>query len=158
MMTMSQPIQVDEGYDRVRHHSAPVVNERIDRMTRGSVAHVIARGRDAIVSRLTELDREWDVDRALMANFAVVGGTALAASVLRFAPARMGMGIMSARRLRPRTGLLGLLGLQMGFLMLHALAGWCPPASLFRRLGFRTQREIQVEREALHRALADASR
>jgi hypothetical protein len=30
-----------------------------------------------------------------------------------------------------------------------AVQGWCPPVSLFRRLGFRTQREIDEERFAL---------
>jgi hypothetical protein len=32
---------------------------------------------------LDELDREWDVDRALMANFAIVGGVTFAVGVNR---------------------------------------------------------------------------
>ena len=36
-----------------------------------------------------------------------------------------------------------------GFLLQHALEGWCPPLPLFRRLGFRTQSEIDYERYAL---------
>ena len=35
---------------------------------------------------------------------------------------------------------------QLDFLLVHGLAGWCPRASLFRQLGFRTQREIEGER------------
>ncbi|HKR79742.1 MAG TPA: hypothetical protein VJR69_08555 [Nitrospira sp.] len=31
----------------------------------------------------------------------------------------------------------------------HAFEGWCPPVNLFRRLGVRTQREIDEERYAL---------
>ena len=31
----------------------------------------------------------------------------------------------------------------------HALQGWCPPVPLFRRLGFRTEAEINQERYAL---------
>jgi hypothetical protein len=36
-----------------------------------------------------------------------------------------------------------------GFFMQHALQGWCPPLPVFRRLGFRTQYEIEQERYAL---------
>jgi hypothetical protein len=36
-----------------------------------------------------------------------------------------------------------------GFFAQHALQGWCPPIPVFRRLGVRTQREIERERYAL---------
>jgi hypothetical protein len=36
-----------------------------------------------------------------------------------------------------------------GFLLQHAVQGWCPPMPVFRRLGFRTQSEIDSERYAL---------
>jgi hypothetical protein len=36
-----------------------------------------------------------------------------------------------------------------GFFMQHALSGWCPPLPVLRRLGFRTQYEIEQERYAL---------
>jgi hypothetical protein len=36
-----------------------------------------------------------------------------------------------------------------GFLLQHALQGWCPPLPAFHRLGVRTPREIDVERTAL---------
>ena len=36
-----------------------------------------------------------------------------------------------------------------GFLLQHALQGWCPPVPLLRRLGFRTTAEIDYERYAL---------
>jgi hypothetical protein len=44
---------------------------------------------------------------------------------------------------------LALPALVAGFLMQHALQGWCPPLPVLRRLGFRTQREIDQERYAL---------
>jgi hypothetical protein len=37
----------------------------------------------------------------------------------------------------------------LGFFAQHALQGWCPPIPVFRRLGVRTQREIERERYAL---------
>ena len=36
-----------------------------------------------------------------------------------------------------------------GFLLQHAVQGWCPPLPVFRRLGVRTQTEIDEERHAL---------
>lgn len=40
-------------------------------------------------------------------------------------------------------------GVVAAFLLQHAIQGWCPPVPLFRRLGFRTQTEIDYERYAL---------
>ena len=40
-------------------------------------------------------------------------------------------------------------GLVAGFLLQHALQGWCPPVPLFRRVGVRTATEIERERYAL---------
>lgn len=127
--------------DRVRRHTAPYVNARIDRLAHANVAATVQAGPEAVRQRLSELDHEWDVDRALMVNFAVAGGAFFAAGMLRYAnPPVFGA--------RPK-GLLYFFGAQLGFLFLHGVAGWCPPASLFRRLGFRTQREIEAERAEL---------
>ncbi len=59
--------------DRVREHTAPRVTERIDRATRAEVDAAVAAGPEAIERRLSKLDFEWDVDRALMVNFAIAG-------------------------------------------------------------------------------------
>jgi hypothetical protein len=45
-----------------------------------------------------------------------------------------------------------------GFLLQHAVQGWCPPISLFRRLGVRTAQEIDHERYALKALRGDFSR
>jgi hypothetical protein len=81
-----------------------------------------------IPARLAELDREWDIERALQANAAAVSlaGLALTAFVdRRFLLLPVGVA---------------------GFLMQHAIQGWCPPVPLLRRLGFRTPAEICEER------------
>ncbi|MBK7973315.1 MAG: DUF2892 domain-containing protein [Deltaproteobacteria bacterium] len=122
-------IPATEG--RVPLHTAPHVNEEIRRRSDESVARAAARGPRAIDDRLRELDREWDIERALEANAAtvVLAGTALGAIVDRrfFAiPAVVG-----------------------AFLLQHALQGWCPPVPVLRRLGFRTTAEIDRERERL---------
>ncbi len=131
--------------DRVRDHSAHAVNQRIVRDIDRNVEHCIRAGRDAISSRLGELDREWDIDRVLMANFAVVGGIAYGVGVHRY----------SERPLlgKRRTGFLYFFASQLGFLLLHAGVGWCPPMVLWRRLGVRTKTEIEIERSLLQAAL-----
>jgi hypothetical protein len=140
MQTMVEPLV--DGYDRVRGHTSAQVNQRIDDATRIRIERTKAGGPVAIGRRLAELDREWDIDRALMANFAVLGGAGFVG------------GLSQLRPFQKSNGWLYLVGVQMGFLLLHATAGWCPPVVLFRRLGVRTAREIQAERGALEAALA----
>ena len=140
-MQLTQPQADHLRSDRVRQHTAPHVNERIDQLTRAAVDHALQGGPDATRRRLTELDHEWDVDRALMVNFAVAGAVTSGLGLARYA---------SSPWFAPRRkGFLVFFGAQLGFLLLHGIVGWCPPASLFRRLGFRTQREIETERIAL---------
>jgi len=117
--------------ERVPLSTAQHVNEQIRRQTEENVARYAAAGPEAIDRRLGELDREWDIERCLEANAAtaVLAGVTLGATVDRrwfYFPAFVG-----------------------GFLLLHALRGWCPPVPIFRRLGFRTEAEIDHERYAL---------
>jgi hypothetical protein len=42
-----------------------------------------------------------------------------------------------------------------GFLLQHALQGWCPPVPFFRRRGVRTEAEIDRERYALKAVRGD---
>jgi hypothetical protein len=131
--------------DRVRDHSPQHVNRRIARDIDIRVQHCIREGREAILERLAELDREWDIDRVLMANFAIAGGITYVAGLHRFAD--------RPRWRERRTGLLYVLGAQLGFLLLHASVGWCPPMVAWRRLGKRTKSEIELERGLLLAAL-----
>lgn len=142
--------ELQRRLDRVRDHSPPKVNERIAFLTQALAEDATRRGRDAIVQRLAELDHEWDIDRVVMANFAVAGGVAYAVGLKRYSDG-------SLFGSRPK-GFLGLLGAQLGFLMLHAAVGWCPPVSLWRRLGVRTKNEIEAERLYLLEALDSAKR
>ena len=117
--------------ERVALHTASEYNQRIWRQTEANVARYSQLGEEAIAHRLQELEEEWDIERALEANAASVCllGVALGATVDR--------------------RLFALPGLVAGFLLQHAVQGWCPPISLFRRLGFRTASEIDEERYAL---------
>lgn len=137
-----------ERGDRTRSHTSAVVNHRIDRRTRAAVEACVREGKSAIEKRMGELDREWDVDRAVMLNFSVVGGLLLATGIRRFAK-------VPPFQPRPK-GLLYLFGAQIGFLALHSVVGWCPPVPLLRRLGIRTKQEIETERQLLLQAADDS--
>jgi hypothetical protein len=116
--------------ERVPQHTDELLNERIGRQTESNVASFAA---DPLLIdlRLHDLEREWDIERALEANAATV----LLIGLL--------LGHFMSRRLYALPAMVAL------FLLQHALQGWCPPVSLFRRLGIRTQREIDEERYAL---------
>jgi len=117
--------------ERVSQHTSEDVNQDIRRQTEENIARYSAGGPDVIERRLGELDREWDIERTLEANAAtaVLVGMTLGATVSRkffLFPAVVA-----------------------GFLLQHAIQGWCPPVPMFRRLGFRTESEIDEERYAL---------
>jgi hypothetical protein len=116
---------------RVANSTAQPINERIQAETESRVAQYAKAGRQPIDQRLAELDREWDIERTLQANAATLALTGVL------------LGATVDRRW------LWLPGIVTGFLLQHALQGWCPPLPVFRRLGFRTQTEIEQERYAL---------
>src|SRR5580765_2539049 len=57
--------------DRVQRHTDEDLNKRITRQTETNVASFAADPR-LIDRRLEELDREWDIERALEANAAII--------------------------------------------------------------------------------------
>ncbi len=116
--------------DRVPRHTSTGANARIARATSERLAR-IGDDRAAIAARLRELDREWDVERAIQANASTL---ALGGLVL---------GLTVDRRFHAVPAVV------TAFLLQHALQGWCPPLPVLRRMGFRTPREIEDERHAL---------
>jgi hypothetical protein len=107
------------------------VNEEIRRRTEESVARCAAGGPGAIERRLKELDQEWDIERTLEANAATLSAVGA------------GLALLVDRRFAVVPLVVG------GFLLQHAIQGWCPPLPIFRRYGVRTQTEIDHERYAL---------
>src|SRR5689334_13405808 len=69
--------------DRVRERFSFSVNDRIDRQALGRIRNSIHQGPQAISRRIERLDAEWDIDRALLALFPVLGGATLAAALTR---------------------------------------------------------------------------
>lgn len=116
---------------RVERSTADVVNAKIRRRTHQNIVCVANRGRPAIDRRLEELDREWDIERTLEANAAAIALTGIV------------LGATLNRRFYTLSGAV------TGYLLLHAVQGWCPPLPILRRLGIRTSAEINEERYAL---------
>ena len=125
--------------DRVRAHTAPDVNAAIDDAMRDRLFRYAASSDAEISSRIEALDQEWDIERYL---------ETMAPS---FALAGIALGLLHDRKW------LLLPGAVLGFLLQHALHGWCPPLAALRRMGVRTRREIDQERYALKALRGDFS-
>ena len=114
---------------RVPGSTAEEVNREIEQRTIEKL-RLLAECPQMIDERLRELDAEWDIERMLEANASALILIGLAKS--RQSWAWLLVPVVVA-----------------GFLLMHALQGWCPPLPVFRRLGIRTRREIDNERTVL---------
>jgi hypothetical protein len=117
--------------DIVRENTKPEINQKLDSDLEHRLRLYAGQSRETISRRIAELDQEWDIERTLAANAASVSllGLFLGAAVSR--------------------KWFILPGIVSGFLLNHAVRGWCPPLPLFRSRGVRTRREIEQERYAL---------
>ncbi|MBY0548087.1 MAG: hypothetical protein K2W95_12400 [Candidatus Obscuribacterales bacterium] len=106
-LTPSQLRRLQE--DVVRRKTSQEINERIDRQIERNVGYFATQSKEAISDRIEELEEEWDVDRLLARNAAVIAlsGTALGAFLHR--------------------SFLVIPLLVTSFLWHHMQKGWCPP-------------------------------
>lgn len=116
---------------RVLEHTSSEINAAIAEQTKRNIERYVGSTRTSIDQRLQELAQEWDIERALEANAATLAFSGVV------------LGVLVDKRF------LVLPGLVTAFLLQHATQGWCPPAPILRRLGFRTAAEINRERYAL---------
>jgi hypothetical protein len=124
---------------RVPAHTPDEINQRIQHEIERSVCYC-AEHPHLIEQRLEELDQEWDIERVLEAN---------ASSIIL-----LGLGLATTVDRR----FLWLPAGVAAFLLQHAVQGWCPPVTMFRRFGFRTAAEIDQERYALKAVRGDFAR
>lgn len=117
--------------DRVRARTCPELNRQIDVALERRLRFYAVQDDQAISERIEELDREWDIERVVESN---------AASLSL-------VGVLFGATLSKKWFILPLI--VSGFLLQHAVQGWCPPVPLLRRLGVRTRLEIEQERYAL---------
>lgn len=108
---------------------ANAINDRLDRMTEANLKRAVEE--PATAERMAKLDREWELERAILLAFAAMGGVAL------------GLGLRRNWRWRfPLTA-------QIAAMTMQAAFGWSPQAAVLLRLGFRTRREIEAERSGI---------
>jgi hypothetical protein len=131
---------IAESGNRVEKHTSRGSQSRIERKTRESVRAHARKSRASISRRLRELDREWDIERMIEANASTL---ALSGTLLGFFIHRWFLALPIA---------------VTGFLLQHAIQGWCPPVPVLRRLGYRTAKEIHKERIALKALRGDFRR
>jgi len=116
---------------RVEQHTSPEINERIRKEADQEVQWLEGASAEEITARIEELEKEWDVERLLQMNSSVL--------VLS--------GVILGHKVNPKWFLLS--AAVYTFFFQHAVQGWCPPIPIFRRLGIRTQKEIDREKYAL---------
>lgn len=119
-------------HDRVRNHTDDDVQAQIDAEAQEQIEALRGAPPEELRRRLKELRQEWDVERALQVN---------ASSLILVSSVVGGLRTRSPWFVAP--------AVVAGFLLQHGLQGWCPPLPVLRRLGFRTQREIDAERTAV---------
>jgi hypothetical protein len=118
--------------DRVRANTWPPLNDRIDTEAQLRLRQAAAAASsDEITSRIARLDHEWDFNRTIETEASLMGLVGLA------------LGVAVDRRL------LILPAFVSTMLVVHATHGWYPLLPLFRRIGVRTQDEIDRERYGL---------
>jgi hypothetical protein len=119
------------SHDLVRDKTAAPVNRRIEDAMRDRILIYANKSPEEISRRIAELEDEWDIERWLECN----------ASALSFGG--LVFSIFGGKKwlLVP--------AVVLPMLFYHAVNGWCPPIPLLRRLGIRTQREIDAEIYAL---------
>ena len=113
--------------------------QRFDQQLRENIARIKGADRRAIEQRLSELDREWNVERAieLEAPTMILLGLAL--------------GSLSNRKW------FAVSAMAASMVILHNLQGWYPLLPVFRAAGLRTAEEIEQERMALKAMLGEKS-
>lgn len=126
---------LNPGIDRIRSNTNDDINEKIDHKTRDNILWYSREDPETIQERINELDKEWDMERVLILNAALFSLTGLLAGKFKAKIWTMLPFIVST------------------FLIQHAVQGWCPPIEIFRRMGIRTRKEIDMEKYSLVEAL-----
>ena len=116
--------------DLVKVNSPAKLNEQIEEQILQNIRYYSHNKKD-IPARIYELDQEWDIERALELN----------AALLAFTGIVLGATVNKKWLVLP--------AVVTAFLAQHAIQGWCPPLPLLRSFGLRTRQEIDSERYAL---------
>lgn len=118
-------------YDRVRENTMQYVNEDLDERAEDRVRGYARSSREEITARIKELEAEWSIERLIESEAPLMALTGL------------GLGAFVNRKF------LVLPAFVFGMVALHGVQGWYPMMPLFRRMGFRSRKEIDREKFAM---------
>src|SRR5215471_4032683 len=107
--------------ERVRKHTSPEILTKIEQQLERNVSFHGTRSKSDLARRIAGLEEEWSIERYLDTN----------ASALALGGALLGLTV--GKKWLLLSVAVG------GFLLQHALTGWCPPVPLFRQFGVRTR-------------------
>lgn len=127
----AQPLQHAPDPDRTRARTRVGVNQWIDHRTRLRIHEASRLTDEDLAVLIGEVGHEWDFDRVVEVEAAITGLTGLV------------LGAVKDSRFFLMPALAG------GMMLVHALHGWYPILPLLRRLGLRSQDEIDREYYAL---------
>ncbi|HJU72082.1 MAG TPA: hypothetical protein VJ603_09555 [Paucimonas sp.] len=116
---------------RVEANTPDAINRQTGQQARETFSRYADASPQQIDQRLRELDREWNTERIIETEAPL---TVALGAVL---------GLVHDRRW------FALSATAAGMLLLHNLQGWYPLLPVLRRLGVRSQNEIEQERSAL---------
>lgn len=122
---------LSETTQRVERNTSPVLQRKFEKQLEDNVSRYIDADPQAINQRLRELDSEWNIERTIEAE----------------APTMIGLGIALGALSNRKWFAVSAMAASM--VILHSLQGWYPLLPIFRRMGIRTQQEIEQERMAL---------
>lgn len=116
---------------RVFLRTDPLCNAKIRKQTIRNLKLYKNCNKEEITDRIRDLNLEWDTERFMEANAAVL------IVLISY------LGIKTGKYWFFATAMVGI------SLLLHALQGWCPFLPFIRKRGIRTENEINNERTAL---------
>lgn len=116
---------------RVELNTSRAHNSHFQQQLRENVSRYLQADRATLDQRLDELDKEWNIERFIELE----------------APLMIGLGIVLGRVHNRKW--YGLSAMAASMVILHGVQGWYPLLPIFRRLGVRSQNEIEEERNAL---------
>jgi hypothetical protein len=130
-MDVNYQVRNTNQFDRVRNSTAAELNIHIDLVTNRNIQYYSTRPAWEVKKRILALEKEWDVERVLEVNASTLALTGLL------------LGLTVNKKW------LALPAVVLPFLLQHGLQGWCPPLPVLRRMGIRTQDEIDREKYSL---------
>jgi hypothetical protein len=131
---------IEKKGERVRRSTSTKQNQEIDTEIINNIGEYQHKDAAAIETEIKKLDREWDIERTLEINAAILGLT----------------GTLFAIFVNKKWAILP--AIVTSFLVQHAIQGWCPPLPLFRKMGIKTRPELDRKKYALKALRGDFRR